>query len=564
MPGTQRDIPYLEDKFQTGDVPTQQDFYDLFASFLHYLQVKQVTGVSTSDVMSQKAISDLFTALKDNVPTAGDTLNKLYNLIVGMGRYRGGFDASSGAVPAPTADNEAGDFWRITVAGTIGTMVLKAGDVLIADIDDAAIAANFYAVQSNVDQATEVAIGLLQLITQALSEDAATNATVGNIDHARAVTGRGLRWFWDKAKTLAHTFAAKITFTTAPRFSSTSINQVLEVDGNRDLISSAKKSAYNKDFASGAEAQTGTEAAKPIAPNVLAAWWTWVKTQAQTITALWTFADVKLTNQAATTGTYKGLIIDDAGKVLKEANIIYDPATKQLKLKAVNILATSYTLVIVDSNDEVIAQFRNDKSFELGGSSAIIEVNPGIESGNAAIRFLPFTSGIGIGFRFQDSNLNDYLNFRSLTTDRAVVLKQTTEHDHGKGEKRIEKQFTVTTDTTADGYTTVFEFTLEDLEHYDIKVLHADATAIDSVSITSLGVDSADVRKVASSNIEGNTSVATQSRLPSSVTTGGFEWNLDTTNQKIQYRFKNVTGSGKTFVVWVDVSYVKRITPVTE
>lgn len=163
MPGTQRDIPYLEDKFQTGDIPTQQDFYDLFASFLHYLQVKQVTGASTSDVMSQKAISDLFTALKDGVPSAGDTLNKLYNLITAMGRPRGGFDASSGAVPTPTVDNEAGDFWRITVAGTIGTMVLKPGDVLFASIDDAAVAGDFYAVQSNVDQATDSLLGLVKL-----------------------------------------------------------------------------------------------------------------------------------------------------------------------------------------------------------------------------------------------------------------------------------------------------------------------------------------------------------------------------------------------------------------
>jgi hypothetical protein len=33
MAGTKRSIAYLESKFQTGDVPTQQDFYDLFASF---------------------------------------------------------------------------------------------------------------------------------------------------------------------------------------------------------------------------------------------------------------------------------------------------------------------------------------------------------------------------------------------------------------------------------------------------------------------------------------------------------------------------------------------------
>lgn len=36
MPGTKRSIAYLEGKFETGDVPTQQDFYDWLASFGHY------------------------------------------------------------------------------------------------------------------------------------------------------------------------------------------------------------------------------------------------------------------------------------------------------------------------------------------------------------------------------------------------------------------------------------------------------------------------------------------------------------------------------------------------
>lgn len=39
MPGTKRSIAYLEGKFETGDVPTQQDFYDFFASYIHYTQI---------------------------------------------------------------------------------------------------------------------------------------------------------------------------------------------------------------------------------------------------------------------------------------------------------------------------------------------------------------------------------------------------------------------------------------------------------------------------------------------------------------------------------------------
>lgn len=62
MAGTARTIVYLESKFQTGDIPTQQDFYDLFVSYVHWEQVLQATGSSTTSVMSQKAVSDAITA----------------------------------------------------------------------------------------------------------------------------------------------------------------------------------------------------------------------------------------------------------------------------------------------------------------------------------------------------------------------------------------------------------------------------------------------------------------------------------------------------------------------
>ena len=49
MPGTKRSIAYLEGKFETGDVPTQQDFYDLFASFIHYQQNSKGTAFAEWD-----------------------------------------------------------------------------------------------------------------------------------------------------------------------------------------------------------------------------------------------------------------------------------------------------------------------------------------------------------------------------------------------------------------------------------------------------------------------------------------------------------------------------------
>lgn len=82
-----------------------------------------------------------------------------------FGGLIGGHDASGGLVPttgsglndvgSPDLSIQAGDSWRVTVAGTIvglaGEDALSVGDVLIALIDGAAVAADFMSVQGNFD-----------------------------------------------------------------------------------------------------------------------------------------------------------------------------------------------------------------------------------------------------------------------------------------------------------------------------------------------------------------------------------------------------------------------------
>lgn len=68
MPGTKRTITYLEGKFQTGDIPTQEDFYDLFASFIHYLQLAQGLGTDAEIPMSQAAVTAAITELITGIP----------------------------------------------------------------------------------------------------------------------------------------------------------------------------------------------------------------------------------------------------------------------------------------------------------------------------------------------------------------------------------------------------------------------------------------------------------------------------------------------------------------
>jgi hypothetical protein len=62
------------------------------------------------------------------------------------------------------------------------------------------------------NSATELAKGIAELANQSESENAASEATVTDIDHTKILTPRGWRWAWDKALTLAWSFAEKISF----------------------------------------------------------------------------------------------------------------------------------------------------------------------------------------------------------------------------------------------------------------------------------------------------------------------------------------------------------------
>ncbi len=77
--------------------------------------------------------------------------------IASIGEFKGAHDASGGAVPTAGAgdDISAGDFWRVSVAGTItgigGADQLEPNDLIYALVDNASSAADFTAIQVNVD-----------------------------------------------------------------------------------------------------------------------------------------------------------------------------------------------------------------------------------------------------------------------------------------------------------------------------------------------------------------------------------------------------------------------------
>ncbi len=77
---------------------------------------------------------------------------------------------------------------------------------------------------------------------------------------------------------------------------------------NRTLtVSAATTSATGvSELATDAETQTGTDTGRTITPSALAAWWTWVKTQAQTIGGSWIFSNDLTVQNNLTAGDAPG------------------------------------------------------------------------------------------------------------------------------------------------------------------------------------------------------------------------------------------------------------------
>lgn len=130
-----------------------------------------VTG-ATANVAEVGVVDDLDNASATTLATSAATKSYIDSLVGGLGNLEGGWDASAGSFPvgsAPTAGTKAGDYWYVTVAGTVDSKAFNVGDVLIAITNSASTttyANNWISLEVNRDQATESTLGLVTLATQ--------------------------------------------------------------------------------------------------------------------------------------------------------------------------------------------------------------------------------------------------------------------------------------------------------------------------------------------------------------------------------------------------------------
>lgn len=108
-----------------------------------------------------------------NIPTTSAVKAYVDANVAALGNLEGAFDAATSTNfpvgSTPTAGTKKGDYWYVTVAGTVHTVPMNIGDVLVAKIDNAGVttAADWIVLEANRYQATTTVLGIVMLATSA-------------------------------------------------------------------------------------------------------------------------------------------------------------------------------------------------------------------------------------------------------------------------------------------------------------------------------------------------------------------------------------------------------------
>jgi hypothetical protein len=141
---------------------------------------------STGNVAEVDIITatDLSGASNSNIPTAAAVKAYVDANTGSLGNLEGAWDASAGSFPVgstPSAGTKKGDYWYVSVAGTVDGIAFNVGDVLGAKVDNASTttyAANWFSLEVNRDQATETTLGLAKIATQTQTNTGSDDTTI--------------------------------------------------------------------------------------------------------------------------------------------------------------------------------------------------------------------------------------------------------------------------------------------------------------------------------------------------------------------------------------------------
>jgi hypothetical protein len=145
--------------------------FDKLQQVANLTVIGNVSG-ATANPAEVTIITDLATASSTTLATSQSIKSYIDTNVGNLGNLEGGWDASSGSFPvgsAPVAGTKAGDYWYVTVAGTVDTEPFNIGDVIVAKINAASTSSkvDWIRLEVNRDQATTTVLGLVYLATNA-------------------------------------------------------------------------------------------------------------------------------------------------------------------------------------------------------------------------------------------------------------------------------------------------------------------------------------------------------------------------------------------------------------
>ena len=133
--------------------------------------IGNVSGAS-ANAAEVTIITDMANSSSSSLATSTAIKTYIDANVGSLGNLEGAWDASSGSFPvgsSPVAGTKAGDYWYVSVAGTVNSVAFNVGDVIIAKINAAStsLATDWIQLEVNRDQATTTVLGLVFLATNA-------------------------------------------------------------------------------------------------------------------------------------------------------------------------------------------------------------------------------------------------------------------------------------------------------------------------------------------------------------------------------------------------------------
>lgn len=127
------------------------------------------TSGSTATPSAVVIVTDLASASSTTLATSSSIKSYIDTTVGNLGNLEGAWSAATGSFPVGSGGTKKGDYWYVSVAGTTGGVAFNVGDVIIAKIDNASttLASDWIQLEVNRDQATETALGVAELATQA-------------------------------------------------------------------------------------------------------------------------------------------------------------------------------------------------------------------------------------------------------------------------------------------------------------------------------------------------------------------------------------------------------------